>query len=56
MWYESSIGTAKLQRNLTRMLEELDMRARISFSGNEYNVRQIRFAGDRKPRRSREGW
>ena len=56
VWYESSISTAKLQRNLTRMLEELDMRARISFSGNEYNVRQIRFAGDRKPRRSREGW
>jgi hypothetical protein len=55
--YKSSIDEAKLQRNLTRMLEELDMRARIGFVGNEYTVRQIRAsAGRRRVERNLDDW
>ena len=54
--YKSSISESKLQRNLTRMLEELDMRARIGFVGNEYTLRQIRPVGRRKVQRDLDSW
>jgi hypothetical protein len=54
--YKSSISEAKMQRNLTRMLEELDMRANVGFVGNEYTVRQIRTASRRKVERDLQGW
>jgi len=54
--YKSSITEAKMQRNLTRMLEELDMQARVGFVGNQYTVRQILPAGRRKVERDLQGW
>lgn len=50
-YYESSIARARLLRNLRRALEELDIRARVNFSGNEYTLRQVRFRERRKMRR-----
>ena len=41
-WYQTTITDARMKRNLSRMLEELDLRARITFSGNTYKMRQIR--------------
>lgn len=44
-WYESTIGTAKLNRNLNKMLKHLDMRGMVSFSGNEFTIKQIKLRG-----------
>lgn len=42
IWYESSIPHAKFRRNLDRMFDELGMKARVSFQGNAYTIRQVR--------------
>ncbi|SFD43726.1 hypothetical protein [Pseudoalteromonas denitrificans] len=43
IWYQSSIGTAKLDRNLNKMLAELDMQSIINFEGNTFTVKRITF-------------
>jgi hypothetical protein len=35
-WYESSSGTARLNRNLRLMLDDLRIRARLVYDGNEF--------------------
>jgi len=40
IWYQSGIKSAKLQRNLNKMLERLKLRARITYSGNTFTVEQ----------------
>ena len=40
-WYESDIESARLDRNLKKMLTHLDLVGRVSFSGNEYTVAKI---------------
>ncbi len=37
-WYESDIESARLDRNLKKMLTHLELVGRVSFSGNEYTV------------------
>lgn len=54
--YKSSIGTAKLNRNLKKMLGELDMRATINFEGNTYTMKRISLRGERRKPNSSEGW
>ena len=39
--YHSTIGTARLRRNLSKMLKEIGVRGRVGFSGNEYTVTKI---------------
>jgi len=56
IWYESSIAHARMQRNLERMFEELGMRARISFAGNSYNIRQLRVPVRARKRAPRYRW
>ena len=41
IWYESTIKSAKLNRNLQKMLAELDLRGMVQFSGNTYTVKKI---------------
>jgi hypothetical protein len=41
--YRSSSSTAKLNRNLKKMLEELNMRAIVGFEGNAFNIKRITF-------------
>jgi len=45
IWYKSSIGTAKLNRNLKKMLAEMDLTATINFSGNTFTVKKITLRG-----------
>ena len=45
IWYKSSIGTAKLLRNIKKMLAELDLRATINFIGNTFTVKKITLRG-----------
>ena len=46
IWYKSSIGTAKLNRNLKKMLAEMNLTAAIHFSGNTFTVKKITFRGN----------
>ena len=41
IWYESTIGSAKLNRNLKKMLGELELSGMVQFAGNTYNVKKI---------------
>jgi hypothetical protein len=48
IWYESHIGSAKLDRNLNKMLVHIDLKGRVSFSGNEYTITKITKQKNRK--------
>ncbi len=45
VWYKSSTGTAKLNRNLKKMLAEMNLAATINFSGNTFTVKKITLRG-----------
>lgn len=45
IWYKANISTAKLTRNINKMMSELGMRARIVFSGNSFIIKKITFRG-----------
>ena len=57
-WYESTIRTSKLRRNLEKMMEEIDLDYAIKFSGNKFTIRNknIRRRGDRSKRRDSGKW
>jgi hypothetical protein len=42
-WYETDSGSARLNRNLRRMLDHLGVRGRVSFAGNTFKVAKITF-------------
>jgi len=48
IWYESHIGSAKLDRNLKKTLVHIDLKGRVSFSGNEYTITKITRRKNRK--------
>jgi hypothetical protein len=54
--YRSTIGTAKLGRNILKLLEELKMRATINFEGNSFNVKRITLRGENPNRDITDGW
>lgn len=54
-WYQSSITTAKLNRNLNRMLAELDLRGVVRFNGNTFTISRIMQRRDR-PAPSGSDW
>ena len=41
-WYETTSGSARLTRNLKKMLDRLSVSARVAFSGNEYTISKIK--------------
>jgi len=45
IWYKSSIGTAKLLRNIKKMLAELSFKATVNFIGNTFTVKKITLRG-----------
>ena len=47
-WYESTIRTSKLRRNLEKMMEKLDLDYTIRFQGNKFSLRNknVRRRGD----------
>lgn len=55
LWYESSIKSAKLNRNMNKMLAELDLRGIVQFSGNTVKVEKIVLRGKKTRSRDR-GW
>lgn len=54
--YRSSIASAKLNRNLKKMLGELDMRATLNFEGNTFTMKRISLRGKNTKPKSSEGW
>jgi len=46
IWYKSSIGTAKLLRNIKKMLAELNVKASVNFIGNTFTVKKITLRGN----------
>lgn len=48
LWYESTINSAKLDRNLKKMLEQLELRATVQFSANKFVIKKITFRGKAK--------
>ena len=54
--YRSTIGTAKLSRNILKLLAELNMRATINFEGNEFSVKRITLRGENRTRDITDGW
>ncbi len=55
IWYESSIKSAKLTRNLNKMLAQLDLRGLVQFSGNTVKIDKITLRG-KKTAISDGGW
>ena len=41
MWYQTSIHSAKLSRNLYKMLDHLNLQGIVQFSGNTYTLQKI---------------
>ena len=41
-WYNSCIGSARLNRNLDSMFELMDVKSHMSFAGNKFEIRKIR--------------
>jgi hypothetical protein len=54
--YRSTSGTAKLSRNLLKLLEELNMRATMNFEGNAFNIKRITLRGENPTRDIADGW
>lgn len=48
IWYKSSIASAKLNRNIKKMLAELELRGTINFEGNTFTVKKITLRGKKK--------
>jgi hypothetical protein len=54
--YRSTTGTAKLSRNILKLLEELNMRATINFEGNSFSIKRITLRGENPNRDITDGW
>jgi hypothetical protein len=54
--YRSSATTAKLSRNIKKMLEELNMRATVNFEGNTFTVKRITLRGQDPSPTQDNGW
>jgi len=49
LWYESTSDSARINRNLSKMLEHMDMRGRLTFSGNTFTLEKITVRQKRQP-------
>jgi hypothetical protein len=56
VWYKSTISTAKLSRNLQKMLKELRMRGMVNFEGNTFTVKKITLRGQHQNRIVSSEW
>jgi hypothetical protein len=54
--YRSTTGTAKLSRNIIKLLEELNMRATLNFEGNAFSLKRITLRGKNSTRDIADGW
>ena len=55
-WYQSSISSAKLNRNIQRMLEQLEILSNVQFEGNTITVDRITLHSERHTRSTGNEW
>ena len=55
-WYETSLASARMNRNMRKMLEHLDMNARVQFSGNTFTVQRITLRGKNRSESEFNDW
>lgn len=55
-WYQSSISSAKLNRNIQRMLEQLEIQSNVQFEGNTITVDRITLHSERHTRSTGNEW
>lgn len=55
LWYKSSIDSAHLERNMTRMLKKFNMKGRVYISGTEVKVVKQHSVKQRK-KKNNDGW
>jgi len=55
-WYESRIKSAKLNRNLHKMLAELDLHGLVTFADNGFTVKKITLRGKKRPNQADYDW
>jgi hypothetical protein len=48
MWYEGTTTSSRMNRNMTKMLDVLDLRGTVQFSGNKIVVQKISLRGKEK--------
>ena len=48
-WYQSRIPSAKLYRNLQKLLTQLGLRGMVQFSGSTFTVQQVNIAARQRP-------
>lgn len=56
LWYQSTINTAKLSRNLQKMLAHLELRGAVQFSGNTFTIQQVTLRNESKRRVADDDW
>jgi hypothetical protein len=55
-WYNSTIASARLNRNIQRMLEQLDIQSNVQFQGNTVTVDRITLRSERRKRPTGTDW
>jgi hypothetical protein len=55
-WYESTISSAKLHRNVQRMLDQMGVEANVKFEGNTVRVDRVTLRKERRKKPFGEGW
>jgi hypothetical protein len=54
-WYESSISQSRLNRNLRKMLAQLELQGRVAMDGNKVTVDKVTKRGERRAKPSKDG-
>lgn len=54
-WYESSIDPSRLNRNLRKMLSQLELQGRVAMDGNKVEVEKITKRGERRAKPDKSG-
>ena len=49
LWYEGTTSSSRMNRNMNKLLETLDLRGTVNFSGNEVTLKKITFRERKKP-------
>lgn len=55
-WYESSISPSRLNRNLRKMLSQLEIKGRVAMDGNDVKIEKITQRGERRKPKKDDDW
>lgn len=55
-WYESTISPSRLNRNLRKMLAQLEIKGRVAMDGNNVTIEKITQRGERRKPKKDDDW